>query len=132
MKYSIETRKILTDAVGRRPDSDKWSIVERMESGSNCDIILTVEHEEYGVLAGSSVVDYFFSSGDQCINTFRSWNHIKQDQDLPDDFSWETAVIIAALNSGGIASSMYGDHGGIFLMSMWAYIHADADSALGL
>jgi hypothetical protein len=113
----------------------QWEAIVQRQAGSNYQDNVVLLHKETGrVLDAKTVGMYIFSSGGQAHKMWDHWKRVTASCQLPEGFTWETAIVVAAARNfhltqdGGnwdLRSQMH-------MMSVWAWLQVDARAALGL
>jgi len=106
---------------------DFGAVLQR-EAGSNCGDSVVLVSPEGETLDCRSMDSYVFGSGSQCGTVSRKWREIHARLGLPEEFTWETAILVAASRTW--SSCML--HRPEALLSAWAYVLASPAEALGL
>lgn len=114
---------ILASDVG---DAVELGVTTQQEAGSNCGDSVVLVYED-SVVSCARIAHLVFGGGAQCRDMSKKWSKLHYAMGLPEDFTWETAILVCAAKTWAPhCMNQVGTQ-----LSSWAYIMADHERALG-
>ena len=128
---TVSDAEMLVATILKNAGIEGFTATTQMESGSNCSksVVLTQEKSEWsegGIIDAGNIAQVVFGTGTPCVTMSRKWHSIQRDLQLPETFSWETAILVAAAQLWTSSCLRQPE----YLLNAWAYIMAAPREAI--